>query len=449
MLFALSISIIFVCLKQVFHDTIKTATDIDEKLGINLLASIPKVRLSKSKNKNRKRLNITDKSNGFSFTESYKALRTKMEMIAEKKGYKTFLVTSSLESEGKTTLAVNLSIALAGNGRKVLLIDADLRKPSIYTFIGWGSVPPHFGIDRVLGGNTPYESAIVNVEKYGISVLPNENKYMDSSELLSSNKMKNLIADASKKYDYIIIDSSPASILTDSVVITSYADAVILAIRQDYASARLVESVIEKLSENRADLVGCVFNIVDERGFDYGKYSNYSKYDRYGKYGNRIENHKINAGDGRGGAGMTDLHCHILHDIDDGPDNLNESLELCRIALDNQIDRIVATPHFNEFQEADNFLKKRSGRLNELRRALEALDMSIELYPGAEVLVCDEVFRAGCLSRLTINESRYLLVEFPYAGLNLNKLSKYMKRNQGPQAHSDPCAPGAVYGFPA
>ena len=248
----------------------------------------PYPRLGPEKEKKaRKGLIITDKANGFTFTESFKALRTKIELLAEKRGYKTFVVTSSLENEGKTTVAVNLSIALAGNGRKVLLIDADLRKPSIQAFVGQSNVTPESGMDRVLWGDISYESAIVDVRKFGISVLMNENTSVNPSELLSSDKMKNLIAEVSEEYDYIIIDSSPASILTDSVVITAYTDAVILTVRQDYASARLIESVVQRLSGNRADFIGCVFNIVDERGFYYGKYGywNFSKYDKYAKRG--------------------------------------------------------------------------------------------------------------------------------------------------------------------
>ena len=123
---------------------------------------------------------------------------------------------------------------------------------------------------------------------------------------------------------------------------------------------------------------------------------------------------------------MTDLHCHILHDIDDGPGSLNESLELCRIASCNQIERIVTTPHVAEFSMIENFLRKREERLGELRRALIQLDMKLELYPGAEVLINDEIFRTDRLSLLAINHSRYLLVEFPHTGLSTNKLKNYI-----------------------
>jgi capsular exopolysaccharide synthesis family protein len=253
---------------------------------MRLLATIPKVKSSKIMKKVRKGLYITDKSTGFAFTESYKALRTKIEMVAEKKGYKSFIITSSLENEGKTTVAFNLSVALAGNGRKVLLIDADLRKPSLYKFIGRSNNPPEVGISNVLRGDATYESAIMEVKEFGISVLTNVNELANTSELLSTSQMKNLIARASEKYDFVIIDSPPASILTDSIVITTYTDAVIMTERQDHASVQLIESVAENLSGNKADFIGCIFNIVDDQGFDYGKHS----YWYYGKYSHQENN---------------------------------------------------------------------------------------------------------------------------------------------------------------
>ena len=124
---------------------------------------------------------------------------------------------------------------------------------------------------------------------------------------------------------------------------------------------------------------------------------------------------------------MTDLHCHVLHDIDDGPADLNASINLCRIAWNNQIERIVATPHITEFNKVDDFLRKREERLEDLRKALVKCDMRLELYPGAEVLVNAEAFHTDCLSHLTINQSRYLLVEFSYSGLNVKRLSSFME----------------------
>jgi protein-tyrosine phosphatase len=115
---------------------------------------------------------------------------------------------------------------------------------------------------------------------------------------------------------------------------------------------------------------------------------------------------------------MTDLHCHILHDMDDGPAGLESSLALCRMATHNHIERVAATPHITDLNETDAFLIKRGERLEELKGSLAVSGIKIELFPGAEVLVNDGLPGTSYLSRLTLNHSRYLLVEFPPAGLN-------------------------------
>ena len=278
---AFFIALIYVYLKLLLHDTVKTVSDITDRLGLPVLAAIPKVKLTIH---NKTRLLMTEKVNGFSYMESYKALRTKIETIAEKKGYKTYVITSTLENEGKTTAAINLSVALAANGRKVLLIDADLKGPSIYDMLGREITQPVIGLDRVLRGQASFDSAVMPVKGLDISVLPNVNEVLDSSELLSSPRMKELITRASQQYDFVIIDSPPAGILTDAAVITSSADAVLLALRQDYASAHAIDSAIMSLSENKAEFIGCIFSIVDSRSMANGG-SSYSRYQKYGKYG--------------------------------------------------------------------------------------------------------------------------------------------------------------------
>jgi capsular exopolysaccharide synthesis family protein len=278
----------FVYLHLALHNTVRTVSDMTDRLGINVLGSIPRVRSAKARDSS---LLMTDKANGFAFTESYKALRTKVEQMAEKKGYKSFVVTSALESEGKTTAAVNLAIALAGNGKKVLLIDADLRRPAIYNMLGRKYDLPPTGLDRVLTGETVFEAAVSHIRELGLSVLLNVHEIINSSELLSSARMHEVISRATAQYDFIIIDSSPASVLTDSVVLTSYTDAVLLAVRQDYAGTALIAEVAKSLSDSKAEFIGCLFSIVADQGHEYGSIG-YSKYKRYGKYENQANDKK-------------------------------------------------------------------------------------------------------------------------------------------------------------
>ena len=197
--------------------------------------------------------------------------------MPQKRDIKTFVVTSPLENEGKTTVAVNLSIALSDNGWKVLLIDADLRKPFTDKMAGFTHVWQDTGIGRVLRGEAACESAIIKLGGIGLSVLLNSEVIPNPSELLSSARMKELIAHVAQQFDFVIIDSPPTSILADSMILASYADAAILTLRQDYASVSLADEVVQSLSESKAELVGCVFNIVGEWEYEHGNH-NYRKY---------------------------------------------------------------------------------------------------------------------------------------------------------------------------
>lgn len=128
---------------------------------------------------------------------------------------------------------------------------------------------------------------------------------------------------------------------------------------------------------------------------------------------------------------MTDLHCHILHGMDDGSSGLEESLELCRIAFDNRIEHIVATPHISEAGQAESFLRKRNEKLTELREALALRNIRVELHPGAEILAGDGLLSDPDLRKLTINGSRYLLVEFPWADLDGQTLLRHLAAIRG------------------
>lgn len=124
---------------------------------------------------------------------------------------------------------------------------------------------------------------------------------------------------------------------------------------------------------------------------------------------------------------MFDIHCHLLFDIDDGPRELAQSVSLCKMAETNNIEQAVLTPHLYDLFSIDSFLSKRDSRIKELRSELEQRDISIILFPGAEVLMSDDIFFVNDIDRLSINSSRYILIEFPFSGLNSGRVTKYIE----------------------
>lgn len=123
---------------------------------------------------------------------------------------------------------------------------------------------------------------------------------------------------------------------------------------------------------------------------------------------------------------MIDIHCHILPEIDDGARDLETAIRMCHLAQSNGIKHIVATPHTNTVDNIDHFLKIRDERLHVLRKHIADRDIDIKLYPGAEVFVDDDIFFANDLKRLTINGSRYILIEFNFRNVQIRKIYDYL-----------------------
>ena len=123
---------------------------------------------------------------------------------------------------------------------------------------------------------------------------------------------------------------------------------------------------------------------------------------------------------------MIDLHAHILFDIDDGPETLYESMRLCEMGVEYGIDRIAATSHLYDPGEIASFVHRRNDRILRLREAIEKRGLPLKISPGAEVFVDDSIYTAKNLDKVTLNNSRYLLVEFDFHDVSARRLIRYV-----------------------
>lgn len=207
---------LIIIIRDSARNTVRSQEDIQNKLQLNVIGEVSQVprgeRFYKKSAHGNRALLITDKTCGFAFVETYKAMRTKLELLNGRRGCKSFVVSSAGANEGKTTVAVNLSLALAQNGYSVLLVDADLRKPSVLKNLGISNISGN-GIADVVNGTKNSGDAIKYVEKYKIFVLAGDESIADPTEVLSNAKTGEFIAAARKNSIILLSTRLPSASL--------------------------------------------------------------------------------------------------------------------------------------------------------------------------------------------------------------------------------------------
>ncbi len=212
--------------------------------------------------------------------ESYRALRTSLLLTSLGAPPKVILITSALPQEGKSTTSINTAVVLAQKGTRVLLIDADLRRPSIHKTLGLG---PKTGLSNVLTGNATLQQAVTRSAILPtLFILSAGTPPPNPAELLASANMKDMLAQLREQYDHIIIDTPPTLSVTDAVVMSPGADAVVLVIRSGQTTKQALRRSRDILLQVNAHVAGVLLNAVDLSSPDY-----YYYYEYQGKYGHR------------------------------------------------------------------------------------------------------------------------------------------------------------------
>jgi len=212
--------------------------------------------------------------------ESYRALRTSLLLSSLGAPPKVIMVTSARPQEGKTTTAINSAIVLAQKGVRVLLVDADLRRPSVHKTLGMG---PHSGLSNVLTGNTTLEEAIAPSPFLpNLFVLAAGSPPPNPAELLGSSNMKDVLNELRQQFDHVVIDTPPTLSVTDAVVLSPRVDAIILVIRSGQTTKQALRRARDILMQVNAHVTGVLLNAVDLTSPDYYYYYEYQgKYSQY------------------------------------------------------------------------------------------------------------------------------------------------------------------------
>ncbi len=284
MLIALLGGIIIAFLMESLDTGLRSIAEIESITELPSLAIIPRAR--KVGAENTEKLTIAQRNISVltqpksHFAESFRALRTSLLLSSAGKPPKIILVTSATPAEGKTTTATNIAAVLAQRDTRVLLMDADLRRPTVHHRFG---LVGKAGLTTVLNGSMTVEQAVQHIPEIpNLDILPSGPVPPFPTEMLGSEVMVQLLQHCAGIYSHIVIDSPPILSVTDGVILARHADAVVLVVRHGKSSKHVVRRARDLLARAGAPITGIVLNAVDLSSPEYYGYYGYSGFTYYG-----------------------------------------------------------------------------------------------------------------------------------------------------------------------
>lgn len=260
------------------RDTIKSEEEVENKLDTRLYAKLPYEVKKREDARNKKAILITSLKTSFFFRESMNKLRSKVEASSDKHGYKSFMITSAYENEGKSSVAANLALALAKNGRKVVLVDADFNKPAVFKIF---DLDGSKSLNKAIEGTSSWSSQIVS-DRTGLDLLPCSQDTLKSEILTNSKNLDEIMKELREEYDFVIVDTSPAYLLNETMAMNELVDATLFVVRQDYATSDVINETVKRLTYVKDNVLGVVFkNVVSEGNKGTSNYNNRYGYNKY------------------------------------------------------------------------------------------------------------------------------------------------------------------------
>ncbi|MBO5047997.1 MAG: polysaccharide biosynthesis tyrosine autokinase [Clostridia bacterium] len=294
------ITFVIIFIGKMMDNKIYTRDELSSNFQIPTLGVIPDNAVAGDKKRGARnahsdieddRKRLLGDSTPFNVAEAYRMTRTNITYLPLGDGCKKLAVTSAFTAEGKTTACCNLAIALSQNGSKVLLIDADMRKPRVGRLL---QVKAQYGLSECIAGICR-EIPVYKSSYQNLFVMTSGKSSENAAELLSSPRLESLVKACEDKFDYIIFDMPPLNLVTDAAIITKLVDGYIVAAFSGYSTVYGLKEAVASLEQVEGKILGFILAGVDPKAasyaggayhYKYGKYGKYGRYGRYAKYGN-------------------------------------------------------------------------------------------------------------------------------------------------------------------
>ena len=283
---------LYIAVFSYMKDTVKSTKEARKKIASTYLGAIYHERSAKSRKNKSKKISmcITNPLLSFVYVESSRKAASRVRSRMDKRGDKVLLVTSVAENEGKTTVASNLALAIAQEGKRVLLIDCDFRRPALYKV---------FDVPRKDVQDLPHliytegdkSSIITKLKTENLYFIMNQRSTTNIEDIVKSGKFSSIIEFVRDRFDYIILDTPPLGMVPDAEEFANFADATLIVVRQDLALAPYINDAIDTMNKTSAHLIGFIYNDArggfpgsgNHYGYGYGGYGSYYRYAAYEK----------------------------------------------------------------------------------------------------------------------------------------------------------------------
>lgn len=266
-------------LLELLDSTIASQQDIEERLGLTFLGFIPSIPATEGQAAD---LHIHREPKSL-IAECMRSVRTNLLFMSPDKPFRRVVVTSSGPQEGKSTTAINLGIAMAQSGSRVLLIDTDMRRPRLHKAFGVGN---EFGVSSLVVGEGKLDDAIKSTDVNGLFLMPCGPIPPNPAELLHTQAFSDLLNKLGERFDRIILDTPPVGAVADAVVLSTQVDGVVMVLKAGQTNRDVARRTVRALQDVKANIYGAVLNDVNLEKSKYGDYYYGYAYRYYG-YGEK------------------------------------------------------------------------------------------------------------------------------------------------------------------